>query len=109
MKTSATTSTMMTKRNTTAITVSVRSIAVRTSPARLIMGTASAPRQAGRSKPAAWRSLFRLACREQRNELVERRGGRLAAAIEGARPLLADDLQLFLHLRLGLRRQRLEA
>src|SRR6266568_9535457 len=98
MKTSVTTSIMITNRNTTAITVSARSSTPSTSPARLI---------------TSWASLFDLgllaASGEQALELLQRGGRLLAAAVETAGPFLADALELVLHLGARRLRQRIEA
>src|SRR6478735_3436297 len=103
MNTSVTTSSMITNMNTTAITVSARSSAPSTSPARLITSSVSL---LDIGLPGA---LLGAARGEQIVELLQRGGGLLAAAVEPARPLLADALELVLDVGARRLRQRIEA
>src|SRR5258708_4554989 len=108
MNTSATTSTMITNRNTTAITVRVRSITARISPARLIICAASACSKCRRTGQVAALSFGGSALGKQRIEFLQRSRRRLAATVETGRPLQPDAFQLLLHLDAGFLRQRLE-
>src|SRR5674476_726412 len=98
MNTSATTSTMIAKRKRTAITVNIRSIAARASPARLITCYAS---WAVKSGLVGRERLFCGGRLEQVFKFLEHRRGRLAAAVESRSPILRDLGELCLDLEGG--------